>query len=167
VTNYTSFNAVLASDTHQPASTMEALYALADESVGARLFTLTTVEPVTGEYARIYSNEPDAYPVFGRKPADISDWSNYVLRDRKSFVANDIATIAARFPDHALIRSLGCESVINVPIEVCGRVVGTINMLHEAGYYTAEKVRASELLKLPGAVCFLLVNQLEGIAGAD
>jgi hypothetical protein len=68
------------------------------------------------------------------------------------------------FSDHEIIRSLGCESVINVPITIGGKVMGTINCLHEAGYYTRERVEASEALKLPGAVC-LLLNELKGKGG--
>ena len=79
-----------------------------------------------------------------------------VVLVRLVIVANDIAGIAAVFPDHALIKSLGCESVINVPIVIGGEVLGTINCLHVAGFYTEEKVAASEGLKLPGAVCVLL-----------
>lgn len=140
----------------QPMAAMQALEHLALNSVGAKLFTLTTVEPGTGEAARVYSNMPDAYPVSGRKPADFSDWSRQVLGERRTFVANTIEDIAAVFPDHPLIKSLGCESVINVPVEVNGAVVGTVNLLHRAGFYTSDKVAAAESLKLPAALCFLL-----------
>ena len=139
------------SEQGQPLAAMRAL-----ANVGAKLFTLTKVEPGSGEAECIYSNMPDAYPVTGRKPADPSAWSRQVLQERRSFVANTIAAIAAVFPDHALIRSLGCESVVNLPIEVNGDVIGTINLLHEADYYTPERLAAAETLRLPGAVCFLL-----------
>lgn len=45
---------------------------------------------------------------------------------------------------------------MNVPIIVAGEVIGTINCLHEAGFYTPEKIQAAEALKLPGALCLLL-----------
>ena len=66
------------------------------------------------------------------------------------------------FDDFELIRSLGCESVINVPIVVDGDVLGTINCLHEAGFYTPERVAAADALKLPGAACLLLNKTLNG-----
>ena len=44
--------------------------------------------------------------------------------------------------------------------KVAGEVRGTINCLHEAGFYTPERVQAAEALKLPGAVC-LLLNELD------
>ena len=110
---------------------------------------------------RVYSNMPEAYPVSGTKPANETDWSREVIKEKRTFVANDIEGIAAVFDDHELIKSLGCESVLNVPIVIGGQVLGTINCLHEAGFYTKEKVDAAEALKLPGAVC-LLLNELKG-----
>ena len=125
-----------------------------------KLFTVMTHDGKKrrGEPASI-PNMPDAYPVSGTKPANQTDWSRQVIeRQAAPFVANDIDGIAAVFPDHELIKSLGCESVINVPIVVGGEVLGTINCLHEAGFYTSEKVEAAEALKLPGAVCLLLTS---------
>ena len=154
------FTAALATSVDQPMTVLRAFETLVQKTVGAKLLTLTTVEPTTGEAARIFSNLPKQYPVAGRKPADETDWSRQVLRDRKTFVANTIKDIAAVFPDYELIRSLGCESVVNVPVEVAGKVIGTINLLHEAGYYTPERVAQTEHLRLSAAMCFLLCQHL-------
>ena len=77
-----------------------------------------------------------------------------------------IEEIAEVFGDHALIDALGCQSVINVPIVVGGTVIGTINCLHEKGYYTPERVAAAEALKLPGAVCMLLAGRHKAEGGS-
>jgi GAF domain-containing protein len=98
----------------------------------------------------------DAYPELGTKPVNETWWTDHVLDGHKTFVANDIDAIAEVFPDHELIASLGCQSVINVPIIINGAVYGTINCLDEAGHYTPERVAASDALKLPGAAAFLL-----------
>jgi len=73
-----------------------------------------------------------------------------------------LSLIAAVFPDHELIQSLGCESCLNLPIVVGGIVIGTLNCLDEAGHYTPERVAVSETLKQAGAVAFLLNAQLKG-----
>ena len=44
------------------------------------------------------------------------------------------------FPDHALIRSLGCESCVNIPVRWDGQTIGMLNVLHEANWYTAADV---------------------------
>lgn len=163
--DYSSFQTVIAEASDQPAAAFEALRELADRLVGARLFTVMTFDAGTGMAQRIYSNMPDAYPVSGTKPANLTDWSRKVLRDRQTFVANDIDGIAEVFDDFELIRSLGCESVINVPVVVAGQVIGTLNCLHEAGFYTPEKVAAAEALKLPGAVSLLLERHFKPSGG--
>ena len=46
-----------------------------------------------------------------------------------------------------------------MPIIVDGEVIGTLNCLHERDYYTKDRIRAADALKLPGAVCMLLHAQ--------
>lgn len=144
----------------QPDVAFDALRALAQEIVGAKLFTVMTADRAQRVNARVYSNMPDAYPVSGTKPANETDWSRQVIDEKKTFVANDIEGIAAVFGDWELIRSLGCESVMNVPILLDGEVAGTINCLDVAGHYTADRVAAAEALKLPGLVCLLLLQRM-------
>jgi hypothetical protein len=160
VPDYQTFTKAVAKGGAQPSTAFDALKTLTDEVVGVKLFTVMTHDSVNGVAQRIYSNMPDAYPVSGTKPANETDWTRQVIRDKRTFVANDIEGIAKVFSDHELIKSLGCESVINVPIVVDGAVMGTINCLHEAGFYTDDKVAAAEALKLPGAVCLLLNERI-------
>ena len=156
-----SFYTALACDTDQPTRTFEGLERLARLIMGVKLFSLMAIDHESSTAGRIYSSDQKAYPVQGTKPVPQNEWTQIVLERRETFVANDIERIAEVFPDHELIRSLGCGSVINVPIVVCGRVVGTINCLNEAGHYGPEKVAASEQLKLPGAAAFMLHRLFE------
>ncbi|HYW59267.1 MAG TPA: GAF domain-containing protein, partial [Xanthobacteraceae bacterium] len=71
-------------------------------------------------------------------------WSDHVLRDRRVFRANTQEAIRAAFEDHATITSLGLGSVLNIPVMRTvaprhpGWCVGTMNLLHEAGWYTEQ-----------------------------
>jgi GAF domain-containing protein len=159
------FTAAISGADVTPARAFDALARLAQSVVGARLFTVTTFDPARREATRVYSNQPEAYPVSGTKPADETDWFRRVFGEGRTFVANDIDAIATVFPDHALIRSLGCESVINVPVTLGGQVVATVNCLDAAGHYTADRVAAAETLKLPGLAC-LLLNERAIASGA-
>jgi GAF domain-containing protein len=156
VPDYTAFTKAVAESGSQPQAAFNALWQLTRDIVGVKLFTVMTHDGKKRVASRIFSNMPEAYPVSGTKAANPTDWSRQVIERKQIFVANDIEGIRAVFDDHELIRSLGCESVINVPIVVGGEVLGTINCLHEAGFYTSDKVAAAEALKLPGAVCLLL-----------
>ena len=152
----TRFIAELRDATNLPLDAYRALETLSVALVGAKLFTVMVRNEKMGWSQRAYSSMPDAYPVSGTKPINRSHWSQIVVEEKRTFVANDIEAIAAVFPDWELIRSLGCESVINVPIFIAGEMLGTVNLLHKAGYYTEDRVATSEALKLPGAVCLLL-----------
>ncbi len=163
--DYAPFVGALATR-EQPRAAFEALCRLTEETVGVKLFTLMSFDRVAGIAERFYSNMPDAYPVSGTKPINTTVWARHVLEQNRVFVANDIEGIAEVFYDHELIRSLGCESVINVPVVIGGEVVGTINCLHEAGFYTDDRVRTAEQLKLPGAACFLLRERTQSTGAA-
>jgi hypothetical protein len=39
------------------------------------------------------------------------------------------------FYDYELIWSLGCESMLNVPVVWRGQTMGTLNLSHRAGFY--------------------------------
>lgn len=159
--NLNAMTDALARAEGQPQAVFDALARLVDDLVGVKLFTLITFSARSNEATRIYSNRPDAYPVAGTKKVEDNEWTRQVLHGHKTFVANTIGEIAEVFPDHELIRSLGCESCINIPAIVGGEVIGTLNCLHEAGHYTGERLRRAEQLKLPGAAVFLAARQFQ------
>lgn len=142
---------------NQPEKAFDALCQMAQKVVGAKLFTIMDNNPAEQLVSRLYSNMPDAYPVSGTKPAgETTPWFDTVINQKKTFTTNTYEGIVRVFDDHELIRSLGCAAVINVPIVIDGAVLGTLNLLHEEGFYTEDKVKASDILKLPGAACMLL-----------
>ena len=145
---------------NQPEATYFALDALVQETIGAKLFTIMEIDRDKGVARRSYTNMPDAYPATGEKPLQDNAWSELVQGKRQTFVANTIEEIAAVFGDYELIQSLGCESCLNLPIEVGGSVIGTLNCLHEAGYFTPEKVLAANSLKQYGALALLVAKAL-------
>lgn len=146
----------IATDPDQPMATFRALESIVDSTVGVLLFTMMEIDHVRGVAWRNYSNMPDAYPVSGEKPLQQNDWSHIVETQQQTFVANTIDEIAAVFPDHELIQELGCESCINVPIVIGGKVRGTLNCLNKAGHYTPQRVVAAQELKIPGTLAFLM-----------
>ena len=145
----------------QPMATFKALEDLVMQTLGAKLFTTMEIDYERGVARRNYSNMPEAYPTSGEKPIIENAWTAQVQDRHETFVANSIEDIAAVFPDHELIQSLGCESCLNLPIIVAGRAIGTLNCLHDAGYYTPDRVAAAQGLKQAGALAFLLDSYLK------
>lgn len=149
-----AFDRAIANDTGPDAAWI-ALETLARKVVGAKLFTTMTVDMENELARRAYTSDPVSYPASGTKPIHYDSWFDIVHRDRKSFVANTIEDIAKVFPDYELIDSLGCQSVINIPVEVGGELLGTVNCLDVTDHYTPDRVAASEVLKMPARLAFL------------
>ena len=119
----------------QPGAGFAALDQASGKTIGHKLFTVLLFNSATGESERLYSNQPEAYPVGGRKALNPTFWSDRVLREQKPYIGRTYDDIRSVFFDHQLIRSLGCESVLNLPVVLDRRTLGTINLLHEAGWY--------------------------------
>jgi hypothetical protein len=99
---------------------------------------------------------PNDYPVSGVKDIAEGPWTEAVITKGNVFVANTIKEISKVFDDYKLIKNLGCESVVNIPIFLGEKLLGTLNCLHEEGYYTNQRVAAFNEIQLPAIVCFLL-----------
>lgn len=122
----------------QPATLYAAMDAATKSLVGHKLFTLLYADGQ--EVARVYSNMPGAYPVFGRKPMGPTPWGAHVLQGMRPYLGTDKAAIQWAFFDHELIYSLGCGSVINIPIVYNGETIGTMNLLDAEHHYTQAHV---------------------------
>jgi GAF domain-containing protein len=145
----------------QPGTTFLSLQTLFRQEVGAKLFTVMTFDPLTVQSQRVHSSHPKEYPVSRGKPLPVGVWVRTVIEERKMFVANTIEAIAEVFPDHELIRSLGCESVVNLPILFADAVIGTVNLLDASGHYTPDRIAKIESLSLFAATA-LLAARLAG-----
>ena len=138
-----------------------ALHNLYVTTVEFKLFTITTMDIEQGLARRSFTSDPSAYPVSGTKPIQFDDWFDIVHRQHRLFVANTIADIAKVFPDHQKIWSLGCGSVVNVPIVVNANLVATVNILDVEHHYTPERVELIQsYLVQPALETYLRVEQL-------
>jgi GAF domain-containing protein len=115
-------------------------------ALGTRLFTVTRLDEEKALFARVFTSHPVEYPVSGTKPMEKDGWYDTTIAGRRTFVANTPPEFAKYFFDHELIVSLGLGSCINVPVVDGGRVLGTVNILAEAGHFTPDKLAAYEAL---------------------
>jgi hypothetical protein len=107
----------------------------AADTVGHKLFTLLYVAPNGKRVKRLYTNMPKEYPVGGYKEVKDTPWHRRVVEEKRAWVGYDAKDIEWAFFDHELIKSLGCESAMNVPVVYGGRLLGTMNLLDAAGHY--------------------------------
>jgi hypothetical protein len=131
----------------QPEAGLRALDQALAQTVGHKLFTVLVLNWEKKENQRYYSNQPGAYPTGGSKPIVEKGWfyENVIMAGRPQ-IQHGADDIVRAFPDHALIRSLGCESAINYPLRFAGRTIGSLNLLHEAGWYTEADEPTLQLL---------------------
>ena len=121
----------------QPQTLFAALDLAMGATLGHRLFTVLRYHSHAQESERLYTSQGTAYPVGGRKAVRPTPSTARVFGDRRPYIGRTAADIRACFADAELILSLGCESVLNLPVVFDGRVLGTVNLLHEAGWYDA------------------------------
>ncbi|HUO64422.1 MAG TPA: GAF domain-containing protein [Terriglobales bacterium] len=128
----------------QPAPAFRALERAMGAVIGHKLFTVLAHYPKARESERRYTNQPAAYPVGGRKPVTASAWTERLFVEQRPYIGTSAEDIREVFFDHELILSLGCASVLNVPVAWNGRTLGTINLLHEAGWYDEADVPVAQ-----------------------
>lgn len=123
-------------------------------ALGAGMLTVnvdaTTPQDPPGEIRlrRIWSSQPQAYPVGGGKTKTRTPWTRQLLEQGSVFVGEGDAALANVFDDHARIASLDLHSVVNVPILRAGRCVATFNVLGQRDRWLAGEVAAIRLLAL-------------------
>jgi GAF domain-containing protein len=130
----------------QPCAICGALETLSAQVIGHRLFTVMLFDSTRSEVQRIYSNMPAFYSPGGRKRKKATQWADHVLRDMKVFLGSGPDDIRSAFDDHETILGLGLGSVLNIPVVYGGRCLGTMNLLHEAGWYRAEDEHTGVML---------------------
>ena len=111
------------------------------KSVGHKLFTLMVVDK-SGKYVeRVYSNNKKIYPLLGTKPIPNNAWTKRVIINKKEFLGSNFNQIKKLFFDYKTIKSLGCGSIINLPIISNKKVLGTLNILHKENYYNKKSIK--------------------------
>jgi hypothetical protein len=130
----------------QPRAICAVLETLSAQVIGHRLFTVMRFDSTRSEVQRIYSNMPGGYSLGGRKRKKATAWADHVLREMKVFLGNGPDDIRSAFDDHETILGLGLGSVLNIPVVYAGRCLGTMNLLHEAGWYRAEDEHTGVML---------------------
>jgi hypothetical protein len=113
---------------------MQAAFTAVDElargTIGHRLFTVMRYLPDTVEVERLYSSNSSKYPPGGRKPKQGTPWGDVVLDRGEVFIAPDADGVRAAFSDYAFR----------------GRVLGTMNLSHEAGHFTSDMIAPGRIL---------------------
>jgi hypothetical protein len=143
----------------QPGETFRALDAALANKPGHILFTILIHHPALRQNERFYTNMPEAYPVGGRKPVTDSAWMEQVIVAGQPYIGRTRDDIREVFFDYELIWSLGCESVLNMPVRFAGQTYGTINLLHTAHHYSEAHLHHVRLLAQLALPAMMLISR--------
>jgi hypothetical protein len=143
----------------QPAAVFRALdHALASEP-GHILFTVLLHHKAERQNERFYTNMPEAYPIGGRKPITDSPWMRRVIHGGQPYIGRTREDIRESFFDYELIWSLGCESMLNMPVRWAGETLGTLNLSHRAGHYGEAHLPQMKLVAALAVPAFLVLTR--------
>ena len=159
--DHSALAAALAAPANQPDASFAALAALADDLAGARLFTVLAFDFPRGVARRLYSTHQLIYPVGVDDPISDTIWERTLIGERRPLVFNDREALATLLPNTEELAALGFGAMLNLPVVVGGQTIGTLNMLHQTGRYTPERVAAAQALS-PAAAAMLLWTEKQG-----
>jgi hypothetical protein len=146
-------------DLEQPGTTFRAIDAVLASEPGHILFTVLVHHPALRQSERFYSNQPDAYPVGGRKPVTDSAWMQRVIHGGQPYIGRTREDIAANFFDHALIHSLGCDSILNMPVRWRKQTIGTLNLCNRGGFYDERHLPHVRMIAQLALPALLLISR--------
>jgi len=156
-TSFSDMVQALAQDP-QPERGLRTLAATLAERIGWRLCTVLILDHSQGLSWRCFSSHPEIYPTGGTKPIrKDSDFFAAVVESGQPRICADRAACENAFPDYALIRSLQCESAVNMPVRWNGQTIASLNLLHEAGWYRQDMLAE---LRCHAAFCIPLVQHI-------
>lgn len=141
-----------------PQALFEAIHQVARHRVGAGLVTAMRYDAATESVERLYSSNPQAYPVGGRKLKKDSDWSRHVLTERRVLVSAGDDMIRQHYSDHEVIFGLGLHSCVNIPLVRDGTCIGTLNTLRPRPDWTSDDVALARGLGLAALAAVLMVT---------
>lgn len=149
----TTFGAYVAETDHS--RLFSGLHKLCDRTVGVKLFTCSRFDLAAGTAERIYTSDETAYPLTGLKDITPNRWTHIVLENKQTFCAETIEDLRDVFPDHKKIEALGLGAAINIPIFVCGQMLGTVNLLDVNNSYTFGTVDRLQAFSVCATLSFL------------
>ncbi|KAK4942995.1 hypothetical protein LTR10_017380 [Elasticomyces elasticus] len=115
------------------------------QQFGHSLFTILTYSSTLG-VTRIYSTRPDLHPLGTRYPGGSSldagpperaAWIQRVLVESETWRGSTKEDLKAVFDDWSLLWSVGLGSVLNIPVRLEDKTIGSLNILDKEHAYDA------------------------------
>ena len=139
-----------------PDALFAAIHQVAKRRLDAGLVTAMRHDEAAATVERLYSSDPGAYPVGGRKLKRDSDWSRHVLVEHRVLVSGGDDALRQHYTDQATVCGIGIHSCVNVPLVSGGKCLGTLNVLNARASWSEDEVAAARVLGLAALVAVLM-----------
>lgn len=123
-----------------PHPMLHSLDVITQRAVGHRLFTALRYDLEAGLAYRLYSSAPSLYPATGTKEIATAPALRNMVQNGRPLLTPDANAVRQNFPDADAIFSLGCASILNIPVYGQGRLLGQINLLHGENHFQAAHI---------------------------
>ncbi len=133
---------------------------VAAETCGWVLLTTLKYNEAEQVVERVHSSDEKAYPLGGKKPLNKITTSHRAMDRGEVFLAVDRAAVKQAFFDHELIFSLGISAILNAPIRLGGRRLGTLNFCGVEGTYGPKEIAAAKILA--GLLVPSIMQEIDG-----
>lgn len=139
----------------QPQTVFERVDRALADTVGQVFMTVLRVRP-DGLGERLYSNQPEAYPMPYVKGFPGNGWVEQVLQRAQPLLVRNMDEFMKVFVGRDVMESLGCGCLLNMPVIWDGKVRGTVNIGDREGRYDDETIRrAAPIVAVLGPVMAL------------
>lgn len=116
------------------------------QQFGYSLFTILTYSPDLDKVVRIHSTRPELHPLGQRSsqgnslrastvPPQRKAWVRRLFEDGEIWRGSTKEDLKAIFEDWELLWSVGLGSVLNIPVRLGGKTIGSLNILDKERAY--------------------------------
>ena len=123
-----------------PGAIFDVLARRIQDNVGYLLMTVLVPASDAPFLDRVYSTNQDQYPLGKADPIEDSIWFRRLFSEGEAIVANDEEAIKAWLPGFDAYLAQGYGSLANIPIIISGNTIGLLNLMDEAGHFTAKRI---------------------------
>jgi GAF domain-containing protein len=125
-----------------PGAIFDVLARRIQANVGYLLMTVLVPASDAPFLNRVYSTNQDQYPLGKADPIEDSVWFRRLFAEGEAIVANDVEAIKAWLPGFDSYLAQGYGSLANIPIVISGNTIGLLNLMDEAGHFSAHRIAA-------------------------
>ncbi|UEC01690.1 GAF domain-containing protein [Burkholderia vietnamiensis] len=146
ISRYVAALATCARQEGAPDTLLQAIADAARNLIGCKLFTVMVFDAERFTVTRVFTSAPQEFPLGQTKQKTRDGWAKGTLMTHQVNRMNTFDEISRAFEDGAILARMGIGAMLNVPVVYAGRCLGTMNLSHEAGWFTLEHERIGLVL---------------------